>query len=304
MTTANENAVLHGTANTAAKEGTLSSTNLIADGLRPQPLSVAEQWDQWVAAFGPDVLPAVNDPSVPSSGKLLADEAAAGKPELLNKTPSAINPHGYRHRISGWTITPTEAATLAQRQELQKRCKLDARHNILLHLRQVRVIDIDVPNDTRAAALSSAVCKALNCEPPMRGRNSTGKVSLFVRVAGNRYMHKAVVILKPQVDPIFDIVTPSAGAIEFLGQGQQSLVAGVHADGSSYFWGGLDLTRGLEAFPLVTEDQMQAAFALLRAEPDADGPLALVFGEERSAIPAGAAVQTNDPVGSLSLIHI
>jgi hypothetical protein len=269
-----------------------------AHAQRQQDLSVAGQWDLWIAAFGPDVLPAVNDSSLPSSGKLLADETAAGKPESLNKTPSAINSYGHRHRISNWTVTPTEAATLAQRNELQQRCKLDPRHNILLHLRQVRVIDIDVPNDTRAAALSSAVCKALNCEPPMRGRDGTGKVSLFVRVEGNRYMHKAVVNLKPQIDPVFGGETPSAGAIELLGQSQQSLVEGIHPDGSPYFWCGLDLTNGIEAFPLVTEDQMQAAFAALRAEPDAEGPQSLVFGKERPAVPLGAAVQTNDPVGT------
>lgn len=227
-----------GTAGTKSNTEATTSTNY------------AKDWAFWLDAFGLDVLPAVADPTPPAAGKLAEDEANTGRVCDLCKTPSGIDANGRRHRIGHWQIEPTGADAVQRCADIE-RWRRDPRLNVLLVARKVRVIDIDVDDPAEAQRLTDLVCSKLSCIPPMRWREGTGKRSLFVQVQGNRFMHKAVAHL------------PGVGAVEFLGQRQQSLVEGVHANGSRYHWSGLNRLAGLAAFPVVSEDAMQAAAGAL-----------------------------------------
>lgn len=263
-------------------------------------------WEHAAAVFGWDtLLPSVPDRNIPSSGKLLAEENARrqkfiteGKgdpgPDDLAKIPSAINANGTRHRISEWQTLPQTDEEIAQRKSDLARWSQDSRLNILVHLARHVTIDIDVEDAVIAAAIESRITEILGCEPPVRKREGVGKRSLFVRVQGNRHMHKGVVRKEDHTNHETGELVKGWGVVEFLGGAQQSVAVGVHGNGSRYYWERLDLTKGVDAFQMVTEEQVTAVWEMLCALPNTSNS-GFGFGEVTKAVKA-AVVDHEDPI--------
>lgn len=162
------------------------------------------------AGLAADLLPVVCDPSVPISRN--------SKLQSLGKVPSAIDSQGMAHGIRGWTskfATADEIATWSN----------DDRLGICLQTRIYKVFDVDVEEKALAdlvkGLLIPMIAQMAGVSPssvPLRFRQNSNKFALIVRC--DAVMPKRVIAMR------------GSNRIEFLGNGQQAMIAGMHPSGS------------------------------------------------------------------------
>jgi len=175
-----------------------------------------------VLGLGGDLLPVVSNPT--------AEVWPDSKIKEIGKTPSRYNQARKVVGIAGWTSYQASDSELA-------RWATEPDYGICLQTRTVRGLDIDVPDESKAQAITDFVAKYLRVALPARYRLNSGKVLLAFALPGEMAKRKMVV---------------DGGIVEFLATGQQFVAAGTHPSGTRYEWaGGLPCkipTLGLDKF--------------------------------------------------------
>ena len=171
----------------------------------------AGEWAHWdlMLGLGADLLPVVCEPNLPIAlGSILKD---------YGKVPSRVLPSGHVVGFPKWTTHVTTDDELGL-------WSTDPRLGICLQTRLARAIDIDVTDADQVSAILDALRQWFVVDIPVRSRANSTKCLVLYQVPG----------------AIGKSVLPVAhGMIEFLGTGQQCLVAGSHPSGSRYEWDGL-----------------------------------------------------------------
>lgn len=196
-------------------------------------------WDHFSRVLGltGDLLPVVSNPGLPISPN--------SKIKSLGKTPSTLNGQGQATGISAWTSqvsTPEQVVKWSRNDHL----------GICLQSRNVRAIDVDVPDELQAIEIEALIIETLGFVPPKRVRSTSSKFLMLLACGGDR----------PK-----QVVKTDKGIIEMLGSGQQCIVAGAHIerDGvsrSRYEWDG-----GLPSeIPVVSGAVLDNLIAVLRKE--------------------------------------
>jgi len=199
-----------------------------------------DAWAHWdmVLGLSEDLLPVVCEPglTISPTSKLVS----------YGKVPSRFDRHGHVVGFPKWTehrTTDAEIATWSSNPRL----------GICLQTRRVRAIDVDVEDAGLAAHILRSLQRAVP-HIPLRRRANSAKFLGLIEVAG---------------DYPKQTLPTTHGMIEFLGDGQQCLVAGTHPSGVPYTWDG-----GLPAaIPVVTPEaladllsHLQRAYALSGAD--------------------------------------
>lgn len=224
--------------------------------------ATSEEWAHFdlILGLGEDLLPTVCDPSVEPSPR--------SKIKEHGRTPSVVNAEGQMAGIKGWTQIKANG-------EL-KRWSRDVRYGICIQTRQLRGIDIDVPDPVKAQSIADAVVRILGVKLPVRRREGTGKRLLAVMVEGD--IRKSSFAVGP------------GEQIEFLGNGQMFVAAGARKNGSRYYW-----EDGLPGdIPTITREQYAALIAAL-AKEFAIEPVRETSGGERNR---GEDLDIEDPVAA------
>lgn len=131
-------------------------------------------------------------------------------------------------------------------------------YGICLQTRAIRAIDIDIEDRVAAEEVVEEIHRVLgltNSRLPIRTRENSGKCLLLVHVEG------------PQPKRV---LTTDNGLIEFLGDGNQCVVAGTHPSGARYHW----LFDNVDRIPTMTREQ----YAILMRE------LTRIFGRGEDAL--------------------
>lgn len=194
--------------------------------------------DDWAhldlsCGLGPDLLPVVSNPEAKISPQ--------SKMKGLGKTPSRYNQAGEAVGISGWTDQQTTPAQIAK-------WSAQSDYGICIQTRQVRGLDIDVPDQQLAARIARRFLDLVGRSAlPTRGRADSGKRLLGFRLPGDFRKRSFKV---------------EGGLVEFLATGQQFVAVGTHPSGARYEWAG-----GLPAdFPEIPAEDFERAWAALVAE--------------------------------------
>lgn len=186
-----------------------------------------------------DLLPVVSNPN--------AKISAQSKMKGLGKTPSRYNQAGEVAGIKDWTDSQTTPRQIAK-------WSAESDYGICIQTREVRALDIDVPDRELAERVRERFLEVLGGRNlPARGRVYTGKVLLGFRLRGDFRKRSFRV---------------EGGLVEFLGTGQQFIAVGEHfkpnsvRSGTRYAWAG-----GLPTdFPEISAEDFERAWAALVAE--------------------------------------
>jgi hypothetical protein len=202
--------------------------------------SIAE-WQWAITTFdgGQDILPSVGDP------RMLVKRHRKIKDTVksLAKIPSSIDGNGMCYRISDW----------ANRQRLTTREQLEhwaaiPELNILLLTRNTRVIDIDVEDEATAQGLEDYIQDAFGVTLPVRYRSDSAKRSILIRIDPHTPLNKRIIKLGE-----------SDHKIEFLADGQQTLLFGTHPSGAR-----MQLRGHENGIPVVPFERMELLWDTLR----------------------------------------
>jgi len=195
-----------------------------------------EDWAHFDLSCGltADLLPVVSNPEAKISG----DSRMKG----LGKTPSAYNQRREVAGLKDWTERQTTARQVEKWSQ-------EGDYGICIQTREVRGLDIDVPDPGLSAAVARRFLDALGLgrELPVRRRADTGKQLLGFRLPGDFRKRS------------FRVVD---GLVELLANGQQFIAVGHHPSGNRYEWVG-----GLPAdFPEISADDFERGWAAIAAE--------------------------------------
>lgn len=197
-------------------------------------------WQRLVeAGLADDLLPVVCDLAVPIS--------PTSTLKSLGKTPSVIGARDMACGIREWT---TKFAT---EDEIQ-RWRNDGRLGICLQTRRCKVFDVDVEDQALSnrveAVLRPLIAELAGVDPsqiPLRFRDNSTKFAILVRCEA---------VIRKRVIQLGEV-----NKIEFLGNGQQAVIAGTHPSGSRIEWEG-DIADA----PSLTADQIETVWQRLEAE--------------------------------------
>ena len=186
-----------------------------------------EAWHHWATRLGlaEHLLPVVSNPD--------AKRSPDSRMKQLGKTPSRFNFRGEVSGIPDWT---SKRSTMREIGEWEKQQD----YGICVQARQIRAIDIDVPNVGKSAAIVRAIENSLPAHFfPERYREGTGKLLL-------PYLYEGP--LTKRVIPV------DGGVIEFLADGQQWIAEGGYIDAKTGKANGRYLWRGgwPADFPLLS----------------------------------------------------
>lgn len=202
--------------------------------------ATAGDWSLFAGTFGlrSDLLPVVSNPNA----RISSDSKMAA----LGKTPSQYNRNGDAVGITKWTERASSEADI-------RRWSAQPDYGICVQTRQVRAIDIDVPDPAHARRVRDVIELALDRVLPVRWRADSGKCLLAFRMPG---------------DFVKRIIRTDDGIIEFLANGQQFIAAGTHPKGERYQWDWPDAVLELpELTPREFDDLWQHLAALFSREP-------------------------------------
>lgn len=197
-----------------------------------------EDWDTLAILLGlqADLLPVVSN--------MAATISEMSSMKDLGKTPSRYNRDRQAVGILRWSQHITTEPDLA-------RWVREPDYGICIQTREVRAIDVDVPDQHQAGAIGYFIYDWLGerCLP-RRERSNSGKFLLAFRLPGT--MSKRVIKVE-------------GGIIEFLGTGQQFIAIGTHPSGVRYEWG-VEGEPGLpDDFPTLDRDEFERLWAALVA---------------------------------------
>lgn len=190
-----------------------------------------EDWTHFDLVLGltKDLLPVVSDPRVKLSPHSNVKEPG--------KVPSRFNRSGEMTGFPKWTehhATEKEIAGWSR----------DHRFGICIQTRNVRAIDVDIPDFEEAFAVECAIVEHLGFAPPARRRSNSDKFLMAVIVEGEMTKER---------------FKTEKGVIEFLANGQQFVALGTHPSGSRYEW-----PDGLpNGFPVLDRAEFEALWSML-----------------------------------------
>lgn len=191
--------------------------------------------DDWDALdilmdLGADLLPVVSNTQATISPRSTMQD--------LGKTPSRYNRERHAVGIPEWSQHIATDADI-------KRWSREPDYGICIITREVRAIDVDVPDQALSDKIGYFIYEYLDAALPRRQRANSGKFLLAFRMPGN----------KPK-----RVIKVEGGIIEFLGTGQQFIAAGTHPSGARYEWAG-----GLpDDFPPLSEFDFEALWCALQ----------------------------------------
>jgi len=156
----------------------------------------------------------------------------------LGKTPSKYNGSKHVVGIASWTSHKATQKDIATWQNQPD-------YGICIQTRNVRAIDIDVPDKQLAQSIQEDIQGFLDWMGlPTRYRENSGKCLLAFRLPGG--LSKRIIRMGDK------------GIIEFLANGQQFIAAGTHPSGARYQWLDLDGMPGLpDGIPQLTMDEFE-----------------------------------------------
>lgn len=233
------------------------------------------EWDHWAFIAGVDLLPAIGDPNLLT----LPRNPRLQHLESLAKTPSILGHNGVIRGIAQWVAYQTSAADVEE-------WKRPGYYNILLNTRNIRALDIDVADRETAYKIATYVRTALGVALPVRYRKDSGKCTLLMRLDPHTPMRKRVIHVKA------GDANGQKGVIEWLANGQQTLLMGTHPNGARMEWA--NLSTSIPTVPLAHMiaiwDQLRLAF-----EADAD-PLYDPDEALAETVIRNGSTLSNDPV--------
>lgn len=225
-----------------------------------------EEWLHFSIGLGltADLLPVVSNPHATISPQ--------SKMKALGKTPSRYNSQHQAAGMAEWTqreSTPTQIETWSHEDD----------YGMCLQTREVRALDVDVTDPLVVQAIRQSVERC--CVLPVRSRPNSPKCLFAFRLLGD-YRKR--------------VIRTAAGAIEFLGSGQQFVAVGTHPSGVCYEWeGGLpdDIPEiGAEQFEALWAE-LEATFATEPATVKANGSKQQALGEAITADPVAQFLISN-----------
>lgn len=157
----------------------------------------------------------------------------------IGKVPSRYNRDGNVVGFKDWT--KYEATT-----EDVGNWEKNPDYGICLQTRQIRALDVDVTDPTKAAEIEAVIARYLP-GLPKRIRSNSAKFLIAFRLDGEY--------------PKRRFSTSDTDAIEFLGNGQQFIAAGTHPSGVRYEWADGTPIK----FPEVDPDAFEALWGELLA---------------------------------------
>lgn len=188
-------------------------------------------WDTFTLLLGltTDLLPVVSNPHAEiSPDSTMAD---------LGKVPSHYNRGGKVVGIPGWP------KHVASDQDIARWSK-NPDYGICVITREVRAIDVDVPDSDHAIDIYDFILDHLGQWLPERTRHNSGKFLMGFTLPGG-YSKRVIKV--------------EGGIIEFLADGQQFIAIGTHPSGARYEW-----TGGLpDEFPTLTPEQFESLWSAL-----------------------------------------
>lgn len=190
------------------------------------------EWARWSVLAPEDLLPTICVPDV----EMVRGRSGA---QANAKTPSFIRPDGRGSGVVAWPMHRATSHDILAWSE-------DPRHGICLITRALRAIDVDTEEPRVLEFL-----QARHPDMPLRWRRDSGRVALLYRMASEIAVRK-------------NVVTTEQGAIEFLFDRQQLMVAGRHPDGERYRWA--RLPRKVEAIPELAREDVVELFRALVTE--------------------------------------
>ncbi|EHF7698502.1 bifunctional DNA primase/polymerase [Salmonella enterica] len=205
--------------------------------------ATAQEWEQAAAVFGAaNLLPSVHNPRATLSPNSSIKELAG-----IAKVPSLYNRSGEAAGFPKWTaatVTPADVNEWQQQPD----------YGICLRTGNgFFAVDCDTEDADELATIRRIVTEHTGAAPLVRYRENSARITFIVRAHGEHT--KTVITLRPKT------ATAKASAIEFLGNGQQTLIAGSHTSGARL------RIEGGEFFepPALTADEYQALIAAVRA---------------------------------------
>lgn len=169
------------------------------------------------------------------------------------KVPSRYN---LDNRVVGFP----EWTTYNANEHDIKRWSERSDYGICLQTRQVRALDIDVPDLDLANEIRAFITEKVGRELPVRVRNNSSKFLMAFRIDGE--MPKRIIKVRDRVVDEQGKTVEPAWLIEFLGNGQQFIAAGTHSSGARIEWeGGLP-----DKFPILEEGEFDKLWKALEKQ--------------------------------------
>lgn len=193
-----------------------------------------EEWNLWAYTLGyrEDLLPVVMNPEA----KKHSSSRLQGRP---GKMPSHyISPVTREYAgFCGWSKYRTSIDDILSWSR-------EPDYGICLNMRTLRALDIDVDDPEKSQEIQDIVLSIIG-PAPVRYREDSPRVLILVRP--DKTAGKRILRLKDN------------GAVEYLGNGNQGIVAGTHVQGARYQWRDLgELTP-----PEVTGGQIEEIFTMI-----------------------------------------
>lgn len=206
-----------------------------------------EEWDTLAVLLGlqADLLPVVSN--------MQAAISPMSTMKDLGKVPSRYNRDRQAVGIPQWTQHVATDADMA-------RWVREPDYGICIQTREVRALDVDVPDQHLAGAIGYFIYDWLGeYGLPRRERANSGKFLLAFRMPGTFTKR---------------VIKVEGGIIEFLANGQQFIAIGTHPSGARYEWT-QDGVDGLpDDFPTLESEQFERLWAALAARFAVEAPAA------------------------------
>lgn len=218
-----------------AKDAAIINSNCNPNSNKPKDDerfgATVDEWTHFDLVLGltADLLPVVSDPNTKISPHSNVKEPG--------KVPSRFNRSGEMIGFPKWTEHRSTENDISV-------WSADPRFGLCIQTRQVRAIDVDIPDFEEAFDVECAIVEYLGFEPPARRRGNSEKFLMAVIVEGDLTKER---------------FKTSKGVIEFLATGQQFIAIGTHPSGVKYEW-----SRGLpNEFPVLGLDEFRALWSML-----------------------------------------
>lgn len=225
------------------------------------------EWEALAALCLHDVRPCVTNPHLYTMiTKAVKERRLVGWD--FSKRPSRVYGGGDVAGITAWqTMTTTDI-------ELDT-WKRNTNHAAGLVGRTIKAIDIDIDDENLADEVDDLLCDLVGADLPMRRRPHSGRRMLLYRVKDQEREQSKVVVNTP------------GGAVEFLGDRQFYVCAGMHESGYRHYWP-FGIPESLDEIPEVEQNRVDEIIRLVAEDfgvtPDVETASPLIEGRSLDQI--------------------